>query len=72
MTITKLPLNCSVDRADNYWCGPEYGAMQCVWSCVLLWAEVAKMLNDAMNNPIVLALALTAVVLAFTIHVFVY
>jgi multisubunit Na+/H+ antiporter MnhC subunit len=30
------------------------------------------MLNDAVNNPIVLALAVTAVVLAFTIHVFVY
>jgi multisubunit Na+/H+ antiporter MnhC subunit len=30
------------------------------------------MLNDAMNNPIVLALALTAVVLAFAIHAFVY
>jgi multisubunit Na+/H+ antiporter MnhC subunit len=30
------------------------------------------MLNDVMNNPIVLALALTAVVLAFAIHVFVY
>jgi len=30
------------------------------------------MLNNAMNNPIVLSLALAAVVLAFAIHVFVY
>ena len=36
------------------------------------WAHIAKMLNDAMNNPIVLSLALAAVVLAFAIHVFVY
>ena len=36
------------------------------------WAHIAKMLNDAMNNPIVLSLALAAVVLAFAIHVFVF
>jgi multisubunit Na+/H+ antiporter MnhC subunit len=36
------------------------------------WAHIAKTLNNAMNNPIVLALALAAVVLAFAIHVFVY